>query len=332
MQKLLGAAIEGDLSPFYNYLQTELKFGDVEDALQALKDARLFAKTEMGKLVFAHLPNTRGMSPDFLSLSVELERQIESVIKNNYGWNHDHDQRLTDAYDQIFQHLRSQTGSVTIFTTNYDTVIETYCRVNKHACVDGFVGESDLRRWVGDFDTQNANNSVRLYKLHGSLEWKLHKEYGIIMSPELSNSRNIEKDIMIMPTRSPKDEEKESPFSEIFGFMKKEFKDQDACIVIGYSFRDESVNDVFMEFLRDGKIMIVVSPTSVADLSNNLFKQECELDGGKLGELYISPKQGSVRAIGFDTKFEQDNAEELISESLAVIQERHMYGSYRDLS
>lgn len=322
--ELLPKHLAGDLSGFYAYLKSELRFRDIEDVLQSLKDARLFAKTEMGKLIFTHLPNIKGTSLDFLSLSAKLEHQIESIIKNTYVWNHDHghDQRLTDTYDKIFQHMRSQTGSIAVFTTNYDTVIETYCRLNKRVCVDGFAGTSDLRKWAGDFDARNADDSVRLYKLHGSLEWKLHKEYGIIMSPELRDGTNLEKDIMIMPTRSPKDEEKVTPFSTIFDLMKKEFGEQDACIVVGYSFRDKSINDILGELMWCGKTVIAVSPTVVKDLSDNLFKQECKSIRGSLGELCVSPKQGPWRVLGFATKFEPNNAAELISKALSVIRER----------
>lgn len=40
----------------------------------------------------------------------------------------------------------------------------------------------------------------------------------------------------------------------------------DACIVVGFSFRDERVCDEFVEFVGRGKKMVVVSPTGEADL------------------------------------------------------------------
>ena len=149
----------------------------------------------------------------------------------------------------------------------------------------------------------------------------MHKEYGIIMGPELGNNSNIEKDIMIMPTHSPKDEEKEIPFSEIFGLMKKEFGVQDACIVVGCSFRDEGINDVFRDFIRARKTLIVVSPTVDKDLEN-LFGQKCKSTSGDRGKWYISPTEGSGCVIGFKEKFELDTAVDLISKSLSTIQER----------
>ena len=329
--QLLPERLNSKTIQFYNHLADKLRFEDIEDALQALKEVRLFCKNDVGKLVLActSMPGIQHEDNSFWLTCNALKNQIESTIKSQYGWDHEHDQKLIDIYDQIFNYIRSQTGTATVFTTNYDTAIETYCRRRNYTCVDGFVGTSDLRRWAGDFDTKNANSPVRLYKLHGSLEWKLHKEYGIIMGPELGNSSNIEKDIMIMPTRSPKDEEKETPFSEIYRLMKEEFWRQDACIVIGCSFRDESINDVFRAFIREEKTMVVVSPTVAKDVPDNLLQQECESASGPLGELYISPKIGLGHVVGFADKFGPHNAAELISKSLSTIQERFGQWPYR---
>ena len=329
--ELLPERLNATTGAFYSHLADKLQFGDIEDVLQALKEVRLFGKTGVGKLVFActYMPDVQYVNGGFRPSCDVLKNKIESTIKSHYEWDHAHDQKLVGTYDQIFDCLRSQTDSVTVFTTNYDTAIETYCRRRNCTCVDGFVGTSDLRRWAGNFDTKHADNPVRLYKLHGSLEWKLHKEYGIIMGPELGNSSNIEKDVMIMPTRSPKDEEKETPFSEIFRLMKEELWGQDACIVIGCSFRDESINDVFRAFIRDEKTMIVISPTVAKDVPDNLLQQECESASGPLGELYISPKIGLGRVIGFATKFEPGNAAEVIPKSLSIIKEKSGRYLYR---
>ena len=326
--QILPEHLGAETSQFYKYLVKQLEFRDIEYVLQATKDIGSFAKAEIGEWVFQNM-STSGIpySPgQFLPLSRRLERQIESTIKSYYRWKYNdqtlldgYDQTLLHVYNQIFSQLRSQTDSVAVFTTNYDTIIETYCFASKCPCIDGFVNEHGYRKWTGNFDT-NANNSIRLYKLHGSVDWKLHREFGVIQALELSGGDNIEKDMMIMPTRSPKEEEKATPFSEIFGLMKTEFQNQDACIVIGCSFRDEGVNEVFRQFIRDKKTIVAISPTVVEDLKN-MFGQECESTSGD-GKLYISPKEGDGCVLGFEARFGSDNAAELISKSLSAIQNR----------
>ena len=321
--KVLPQHLDDNIRPFHDHLVNSLKFGDIEHVLQASKDIGSFAQTEIGDWIFPQVPlsNLHYRSGAFLSLSSRLERQIESTIKSYYRWDHDHDPTLLDVYNQIFPNLRSQTDSVTIFTTNYDTVIETYCLMSDCTCVDGFVDEPGYRKWARNFNTQNVNNPIRLYKLHGSLEWKLHSEFGIIQGFELGDGPNIKKDIMIMPTLSPKKEENATPFSDIFDLMKTEFQNQDACIVVGCSFRDEGVNEVFRKFIQDKKTMVAISPTVVEDLKN-LFGQECKSTSGDGVKLYISPKEGDGCVFGFAAKFEPDNAAELVSKSLHAIRER----------
>ena len=170
--QLLPERLDAETGKFYKHLADRLRFKDVEEALQALKDVRLFNETGVGRLVFGgeSMPGIKYAGSGFVSSSAELERRIISILKSHYGWRHDHDQELRDVYHQIFHELRSQTGAVTVFTTNYDTAIETYCRMYECTCVDGFDNSYGIRAWDGIFDTQNATNPVRLYKLHGSLE------------------------------------------------------------------------------------------------------------------------------------------------------------------
>ena len=317
--EVLQTKLDSDKMEFYKFLNANIKFNDVEDVLQALKDVRLFAMKEIGKLVFRTLPAPKPPNNiNFLSLCTELELQIKSSIKSYYMWNHDHDQKLQDVYDDVFSAL-SQTGSITVFTTNYDTVIETYCRVRNYACVDGFVQSFDHREWTGKFDTKGVDKSVRLYKLHGSLDWKRHREYGIIQGLELGNTANTEEDIMIMPTHSPKDEENKTPFGDIFDLMKQEFKEQDACIVIGYSFRDENINDVFRKFVQDKKTLIVVSPTLRDDMKN-LFVQGCRYNV-KDDQVHIFTR-GEGFVLGFESTFDHNSTSTLLFKSLSVIRYR----------
>ena len=305
-----------DITKFHNYLNTSLKFNDVEDVLQALKDVRLFATKDIGGLVFTLLsPPKEFDNGDFLQLCEELERRIKSSIKSHYRWNYNDDTILQQVYDHIFSALRSNTDSVDVFTTNYDTAVETYCRDRDCTCIDGFVTNLDHREWTGNFDAKGADKPVRLYKLHGSLDWKRHREYGIIQALELGNTINTEEDIMIMPTHSPKDEEHKTPFADILGLMKQEFKKQDACIVIGYSFRDESINKVFRKFVQDKKTLIVISPTVRNDMKNLFTRCECRVEGNRL--YFFTGGEGHV--LGFEAKFDRSSAMSLISDSFSAL-------------
>ena len=48
----------------------------------------------------------------------------------------------------------------------------------------------------------------------------------------------------------------------------------DVCIVIGFSFRDEYINDIFSKFLTRGKSLIIVSPSADKTTFAHLLKKD----------------------------------------------------------
>ena len=320
--------LDEDAKKFYNFLDSEIGFDDIEHVLQDLKEVRSFGETDMGRLAFPYTSRLRIQcaQDDFLSSSRKLEDQIKSLIRSYYKWSDDDDKdykQKLELYRQIFLDLRSETDSVTVFTTNYDTIIEKYCSGSEmHTCVDGFTDKRSRSIWTGNF-TKNVRWPVCLYKLHGSLGWERDKKHRIIKSSERDNRSDIE-DVIIMPTHSPKKEEKDTPFLEMFKFMKKEFKKHNTCIVIGCSFRDQSINDVFRKFIRKRKTMVVISPTASKDLQNNLFKQKYRMIKRGSCKMYIDPKKGQGLVIAFDEKFEHDSAVKLVTKSMRAIKKIKM--------
>jgi hypothetical protein len=86
--------------------------------------------------------------------------------------------------------------------------------------------------------------------LHGSLNWKRHKTYG----PEATSvERSVDdpnylEDLLIYPTLSPKEGAEIEPYMTIRKQFEVLMDTMDACIVIGFSFRDEHINDIFSKF------------------------------------------------------------------------------------
>lgn len=78
---------------------------------------------------------------------------------------------------------------VVIFSTNYDSAVESICDQQNISYVDGFIRkekEEYPRFDPSSFDA--AKNSIRLYKLHGSINWWSNDSRQIIfkLSLELS--------------------------------------------------------------------------------------------------------------------------------------------------
>jgi hypothetical protein len=48
-------------------------------------------------------------------------------------------------------------------------------------------------------------------------------------------------------------------------------EEADCCIVVGFSFRDDHLNEIFEAFLKRKKQMAVISPTCMNDFYRNLL-------------------------------------------------------------
>jgi hypothetical protein len=151
-----------------------------------------------------------------------------------------------------------------IFTTNYDRIVEEFCASEKNYEVrDGFRIDQKNRRNLWDarsFDLSRTpdNTLVKLFKLHGSLNWKL-SEFGLEQAmPEqrLEKPTPVYKqDLMIYP--GSKERPEREPFRTLYDRFDSEMKRTDRCLVIGFSFRDQYLNRIFREFVDSGKGQLI---------------------------------------------------------------------------
>lgn len=268
---------------------TNYQYKDIEYVLQAVRDIKKFSQSLGGKYFIEHGKNgnfsyKNGYLPvDTFILKLDIvEKTLENAIYENYRWNHDFDGQALGIYDTIFKILKQYSEDIVIFTTNYDRVIEEYCNNRtEYQCVDGFTRDpphSELNLWMGDFNVQSDDKLtlVKLYKLHGSLNWKEHVKHGIVKTNEesISTDQNFSKNLVILPTRSPKDEEEESPFTDLLGMFENFMENADACIVVGFSFRDLVINQTLKQFafLGGQKPLIVISPSAMENVCENLLE------------------------------------------------------------
>lgn len=274
--------------------------GDIEDVLQTIKELKSFDNNKGGNFFNSEfniiLSNKKNYDVnfstkkklqtenekinyvDFISSITRIEKLLENEIFFYYQWRHEHDNKVVQIYDRIFQKLGNH--EIRFGTTNYDRVIEEYCIKSKKLCIDGFrfdpiIGRSIWQNGNYPLPYSNDNESLKtwLYKLHGSLNWKQHTNYGIVKTDDeskLSLDEKHVKNLLIYPTISPKDGHVEEPFKTIRSRFAEFLKESDVCVVIGFSFRDEHVNDILKEFIQTKKRFIVISPSMPDALYENL--------------------------------------------------------------
>lgn len=155
-----------------------------------------------------------------------------------------------------------------IFTTNYDVILETYWeKFAQREIITGFEPNGKWNRRLLQSD------DLRLYKLHGSLCWwqdqdgKIQKLQVIPKGGKKASGEVFKSQVMIYPI-----EEKQlylDPYVCLFERLNYELKKNDIWIVIGYSFGDQVISNVFEEESNQFTKLIIVGPHA-KDISKRL--------------------------------------------------------------
>ena len=258
-------------------------YNDIEHILRAIEDIEKFPTTLGGKFFQSPTTLTWPGSPGQMNIKqlLEILKIIVTIIKEQvyklYSWDDSKNDKLLNMYDDIFSILSESKNKIHVFTTNYDQAIENYCDNNdKFRCNDGFGYDSNIRKSVFDKkcfdeDDQNGQIIVNLYKLHGSLNWQKHSSRMIRLDREDKNQDDSQ-NLVVYPTLSPKEGMTSQPFKSIRDKFAECIKHMDMIVVIGYSFRDEHINKMFKDFLKDEhKGIVVISPTAQKDFLENFL-------------------------------------------------------------
>jgi hypothetical protein len=158
-----------------------------------------------------------------------------------------------------FQH----NSPIDVFSVNYDTSIELLAHYHKRSYTDGFAAE-----WSPDSLDRN-DVDIRLFKLHGSVLWyqsNVAKTYLKVPIDSMADVRLYTGEktfpLMIYPMRKWQYAE---PLMELMVALKRRLekeKETTLVVVVGYSFRDDYLRDVFWDAFRANRkaLMVLVDP------------------------------------------------------------------------
>jgi len=170
----------------------------------------------------------------------------------------------------------TRAGALPVFTTNYDRVMEVVC--GEYAFgggpepVDGFV-QSGGGAWVWDPDAflGAETEDLILFKLHGSVHWFLRNgELRRGAHDEWETRGGLGDDAMLLPAIGKL---REGWSSELYQFLDAWANCTPVWVVIGFSFRDEEIREIFRRHLTAGDIesCIVVAPVEDDDERSNAY-------------------------------------------------------------
>ncbi|PSG97624.1 hypothetical protein BRD56_04590 [Thermoplasmatales archaeon SW_10_69_26] len=209
---------------------------DLEELLETL---RLLQSLPPGSALEA-------ISHDDLSA---LERLLSSEITEELDAAEFPDQQT--PYHDLAAWVRDarRTYPASIFTTNYDLLIEEALEDERVPYFTGFTGteQAFLDDTSLDFNAL-PTNWARLWKLHGSINW------AEIDGEIYRTSVNHQNSGVIHPSERKYDQSKRQPYQVMFDRLESFLRAKGAILVIcGYSFGDEHINSLLRRALQNNE-------------------------------------------------------------------------------
>jgi hypothetical protein len=184
----------------------------------------------------------------------------------------------TDELCDFLSFWMSAHREIRIFTTNWDSSVEMACDqiladgIYDVRLCDGFKGnkvklfDSELFQESSTDSTHTDIRIIRLYKLHGSVDWdmRLQPKEGMNLR---SNKVDADQEVMIFPTPRKHGEVLGYPYIELHRFFADALAGEAKyMLAIGTSFPDEHINTVVAGALRRESFnLFVVDPALTKD-------------------------------------------------------------------
>ena len=204
--------------------------------------------------------------------------------------------RIRSAYGKLFESIEkvsNEETDVVVFTTNYDRVIEEFCMdTPQYDLVDGFIHDPRHRIYgwnPKEFGRTGGNRTlVKLFKLHGSLDWRKTHDGRIVQirsEQRIVRSNLYERNMLIYFATHEKPAEE--PFVTLYEHFSKQLLEADVLITIGFSYRDDHINDIVSNSFGKTKH---VSAISVGSVSPETFQDIMGQEGARRLDNYVNYK------------------------------------------
>jgi hypothetical protein len=165
-----------------------------------------------------------------------------------------------------------------MFTTNYDTCLEHYwrqvARVNLNTATKA---REETRTWILDPELFKLQG-LSLFKLHGSISWLLEGDGTITEEQALMGrqllGRQFIGEMMVYPIQ-----QKElylEPYISMFKQLNSQLRLKPIWIVIGYSFNDPVIQEIFVRNSSEDKRIVILHPEARKVKETRLKDVKCK--------------------------------------------------------
>jgi len=205
-----------------------------------------------------------------------LRRKFRNFVSSECCIPQEAFSKIKEIYHDFFNRFALELGNYnengkyaynsnwTMFTTNYDLCLEYYWREVAHVAIDtGFDFErvrnvTVLRPYKL---LQESTGLIQLFKLHGSVDWLIEKGTNDVIEVETAKGqshmgRKYKGEMMLYPIA-----EKElylDPYVSMILRLNRELEKKSTWVVIGYSFADPVIREIFLRKFNSKKKLVLV--------------------------------------------------------------------------
>lgn len=231
--------------------------------------------------VFRQLAQTGGNS-GFHDRWAEMLSKVRSYIQEVMVVHYSRvDGKLAwRIYKPLLQSLCAEGQTLPLYTTNYDWAFEHLAVASEiDLCLeDGFMdsplGEHWAREIFDQFRPAPQKINLVLFKLHGSTSWYRNAEPPHLVqkfptpAPELAGSRIA----LIYPTQIKTQAIQEEPFKTAREYLQETLMHTNLGVVIGFSFRDPTINDILhCALVKNRNLKLVIVEPKMNENSGIVF-------------------------------------------------------------
>ena len=157
----------------------------------------------------------------------------------------EHSAFVAALFDTAQAGLKERRGPVSLFTTNYDTLLEDALALASVPCWDGFNGGAvAFRSHRFGESVPDAGYRALLVKLHGSIDWHQDPDGRVWRVRDGDTYPTRESRVLIYPQATKYHATQRDPFAAQFELLRRALNGPKGSTfaVCGYSFGDEHIN------------------------------------------------------------------------------------------
>jgi hypothetical protein len=192
---------------------------------------------------------------------VEIKNKIASYIEGNKISIGTHKKFINHIHKSLQKGKQRENFKIDYYVLNYDTLVEDALSLEQIRFCDGFHGGAT--GWWDPESLKKNEDSVRVLKIHGSIDWCLFKDeiFPRRVRRGILSDEPIEK-VMIWPASTKYRETQRDPYAQMINIMKENLHPSShqhlVLIICGYSFGDSHINYEIEKALRESDHLTLI--------------------------------------------------------------------------